>query len=124
MFTPSSKKRTEYQLFLPVACVLRFAESDDIPDDIREEQAVALGKYKKEADKQKAKAELKLDDVDICDADKQQEIFRQQTQNYYSSSEKIADSEWENQKHEDGDVQSGRPIDNLVKTFPSSGKSN
>ena len=178
MFTPSSKKGTEHQLFFPFTCVLkskqrgsqntdnqstpittqdalRFAGNDDIPDDIREQQAVALGKCKKEADKQKAKAELKSDDVDICDADKQQEIFentRQQTQNSQqltgneTTSEKRADNEHsgqpnlhagdmrsqdclhvysrKNQKHEDGDLQSGRSTDNLVKTFHSSGNSN
>ena len=89
MFTPSGKKGRDYQLFLPYNCILseisensqsvggptittqvamKYAGNDrQVPDDIREQQAAALERSKKEADKQKAKHVLKLDERDIDD---------------------------------------------------------
>ena len=88
IFTPSCKKGQEFQLFLPFNCILNsnqegsqntnnqemsittevalnLAGSDNLPDKIRDEQAAAFEKSRREAYKQRAKRELELDDRDI-----------------------------------------------------------
>ena len=90
MFTPSGKRGHDFQLFLPCTCILnskqdgsqstdnqdmsiitqgavKFAGSDNIPNEIKQQQAAAYEKIKMKAIKQKAKKELKLDDHDIDD---------------------------------------------------------
>ena len=88
VFIPSGRRGKEYQLFLPSRAILsskpknsesqevpvstqvavKYAGNDrQVPDDIREQQTAALEKNKKEADKQRAKHVLKLDERDIDD---------------------------------------------------------
>ena len=95
MFTPSSNKGKKYQLFLPFSVILMSNEETfhgkdkqdmsistqatlkPAENNIRKQQAVTL---KKEADRQKAKEELKLDDRDIddtMDPDMQLKIFEE-----------------------------------------------
>ena len=120
MFTPSSRKGKEYQLFLPFMQILpekfqsesvggleasiatqiglKYAGNEQqVPDDIREQQAAALEKNKREADKQKAEKELKLDKRDVDDTmtpKAQQEIF-----------DKIKQQRGSNQPHHSSGIQ-------------------
>ena len=97
VFTPSGRKGKECQLFLPVSYILKVnpKTSDSQvgqdmsmatqtalkyePAGIREQPATTLEKSKKEADKEKVKTILKLDERDIDDtmnAEVQEEILR------------------------------------------------
>lgn len=86
MFTPSGRRGREHQLFLPFKVILSSKPENSqnqevsittqiamkyagrqVSDDIREQQAAALEKNKKEANKLKAKHVLKLDERDIDD---------------------------------------------------------
>ena len=138
MFTPSAKKGKEYQLFLPFTCILHKRENPDqnvgdleaslttkvalkyagdgkqVPDNIREQQAAAIEKNKKEADKRKAKNELKLDERDIDDtmtAKTQQEIFDKIKQQQRGSNQphqgNSTHSPSENQRIHQGDGEAG-----------------
>ena len=93
MFAPSGRKGKEYQLFLPLTCVLKAKpqslDRQDVsmtkqailksePASIEEQQAAILEKCKREADKVKVKGILKLDDRDFDDSmspETQQEIL-------------------------------------------------
>ena len=93
MFAPSGRNGREYQLFLPLTCILKAnpqrSDGQDVsmtrqaalksePASIEEQQAAILEKCKKEADKVKVKCILKLDDRDFDDSmspETQQEIL-------------------------------------------------
>ena len=80
MFTPSGRKGKEYQLFLPLTCILKAnpqnSDGQDVsmtkqatlksePASIGEQQAAILENYKMEVDRVKVKGILKLDERDI-----------------------------------------------------------
>ena len=77
MFTPSGRKGKEYQLFLPLTCILK-VNPQNLGGQVEEQQTAILEKSKKEADKVKVKGILKLDEKDIDDTmntETQQEIL-------------------------------------------------
>ena len=112
---------------------LQYAGKDDVPDEIKEQQATAFEDSKKKANKERAKNELKLDDRDIDDTmnpDTQKKILDEIKQQKGGSNQQpqggglsSQDSKPHNDRvHQAIDQTAAQPNLNRHQNFASSGE--